>query len=156
MKATWAGILLLTVGCSADRSGPSGPTTTADGLVLRVAASPAAIVPGQSLTVAVTLMNPTTSEVTLHFSDSCQLLYAIEDTSGATVSPSFACLTMLTTLSLPAGSTKEVTSVWDGRRELPSGGSAPVPAGSYRVYGVLGHGPTRSQAVTIMVRAGDR
>src|SRR5262245_48792081 len=151
MRATWVLALSLATGCTSSPNGPSAPTATPEGLILSVAATPAQLAPGRPLTIVVALANPTSNDVTLDFSDGCQLLYAVEDTSGRTVSPLFACVTMLTKLSVPSGSTKQTTATWDGRRELPSGGSEPVPAGTYRVYGVLGHGPIRSQPVTVVI-----
>ena len=95
------------VACGASPTGPSqqGP--------LRLTASiTRTVVPaGETATITFLLENLGSDAVTLHFSDSCQLMPYIASSFGLIVYPaggSWACATVLTSLTLPAGGTKTV------------------------------------------------
>jgi hypothetical protein len=138
---------LLSVASCNDASGPS--SAIIDNTLLRLSASASAnvIYPGSPVTLRATLKNEGSEPITLHFSDSCQILPYIRTGGGKSVIPSgggWGCLTVITQLSLAPGESrvheyvlKKTESALAGTRnaqmqfELPAGRyyfTAEVPA----------------------------
>jgi hypothetical protein len=146
-------VLPLAVACGHTTPAGPSPGITPEGLVLTALVVPDEILPGDEATILVSLTNPTSRTIALDFGSSCQLLYAVEDADGRPApveGGGFACLTVLTTLTLPPDETKEVTFRWSGQEYLsPPPRYQDLPPGVYRFYGVLANASVRSAPVTL-------
>ena len=130
-----------------------------DSLALSVAVSPAAIVPGDTARISVTVTNRTDRAIVIHFPDSCQLLYEVRDAAGrpAPDRGGFACFDAVTSLRLEPRASKSAEHRWTALEWTdPPSAYRPRPPGEYRVYGLLGlFGPllrTRPVTVTVLAR----
>jgi hypothetical protein len=137
-----AGIVVATGACS----GAIEPDATdrLGAIRLSVFSSSAEVVPGTPVTFQVSLVNEGSEATTLHFRDSCQIIPTIRNASGEIVVPfggSWACLTVVTQLTLLPGQPVVREYVWTGStafqsemplRSLPRGKyffTAEVPQG---------------------------
>ncbi len=150
----WPLLLLpFAVACGGDTPASPSPGVTPEGLVLTALVAPHEILPGSEATIVVSLTNPTPRSATLDFSSSCQLLYAVEDAAGRPApveGGGFACLTVLTTLTLGPGESKRVVFRWSGQEYLyPPPRYQDLPPGIYTFYAVLANSGVRSKPVTL-------
>ncbi|MFL5487518.1 MAG: BsuPI-related putative proteinase inhibitor [Gemmatimonadaceae bacterium] len=136
------GSLVIVAACG-ETTAPRSSVRVGD-IRLTVDASAPEVQRGSAVTLRVTLVNEGAQEMTLHFSDGCQIVSIIRDASGEIVVPfggSWACVAALTQLTLVPGQPVVRDFVWTGStafqseiplRPLPSGRyffSATVPAG---------------------------
>ena len=124
-----AGILIAAGACS-DSTAPESSARFGD-ILLSVSSSSREVVLGSPLTFHVELVNESSSAVTLHSGDSCQIVPTIKNALGQFVIPSGACLTVLTQLTLPPGQPVVMEYVWTGGTSFQPGAPPSVPAGSY-------------------------
>jgi hypothetical protein len=127
-----AGILIVAGACS-DSTAPSSSARFGD-IRLSVSSSSREVVRGSPLTFHVELVNESSSAVTLHFGDSCQIIPTIQNGLGQVVLPpggTWGCLTMLTELALVPGQPVVVEFVWTGANSFLPGAPPSLPAGSY-------------------------
>ena len=127
-----AGILVAAGACG-DSTAPTSSARFGD-IHLTVAASSREVLRGSPLTFHVELVNEGSSEATLHFKDSCQIVPTIRNALGEIVIPpggDQGCLTVLTQLTLPPGQPVVMEYVWTGGTVFQAGAPPSVPAGSY-------------------------
>jgi hypothetical protein len=80
----------------------------------------------------VELVNEGTEAVTLHFSDSCQIIPTIRNAVGQVVVGHWGCLAVLTQLTLLPGQSVVQDFVWAGSTEFQSREPSPaLPPGKY-------------------------
>ena len=109
-------------------------------------------------TLTFRLRNLTARTVSLTFGSSCQVLPYIEDVNDGVVYPhgGFFCLTVITTLTLPAfGETTMIQPFRGDTVHTPGSGTVLAP-GSYRAYAALDqnseHAELRSNAVAFTIQ----
>ncbi len=151
-----ASVLFAVASCN-DPAGPTSSTLIGDNLIrLTTSASAREITAGSPVTLRVSLTNEGAESVTLHFGSSCQILPYVRDARGAGVIPQqgdgYACLGILTHLTLAPGQSEVHEYVWTGStRFLRSMSSPPelplMPPGRYyftaEVSGYAGEVPGR-------------
>lgn len=125
-----AGMLVATGACS-ESTAPNA-SATFDGIRLTVSGSSAEVVRGSPVTFRIELVNEGTEAVTLHFSDSCQIVPTIRNAIGEILVGRWVCLTVFTELTLLPGQPVVQEFVWTGstefRSEMPL---RPLPPGKY-------------------------
>ena len=134
-RAVIAALCIVAFACR-EATTPNSNSVVGGNLVRLTAASSASeVARGDPVTFHVILTNEGSAPVTLHFSDSCQINPYIQDQSGKTVLPGgggWACLTVLTDLTLVPGKDISRDYIWTGstefRSEMPL---RPLPAGKY-------------------------
>ncbi len=101
MKIVFAVACVELVGCGGSPAGPSPQ----DSLRLTASITQSVIPAGQTATLTFRLQNLGSNPVTLHFSDSCQVLPYVSDTSGVVYpkGASWACGAVVTSLTLQPG-----------------------------------------------------
>ena len=129
-----AGVLVAAGACS-DSTAPTSSARFGD-IHLTVAASSREVLRGSLLTFHVELVNEGSSEATLHFKDSCQIVFTIQNALGEIVLPpggEQGCLTVLTQLTLLPGQPVVREYVWTAGSTTFYLGEPPplLPAGSY-------------------------
>ena len=129
-----AGILIAAGACS-DSTAPTSSARFGD-IHLTVAASSREVLRGSPLTFHVELVNEGSSEATLHFKDSCQIVPTIQNALGEIVIPpggDQGCLTVLTQLTLLPEQPFVRDYVWTAGSTGFQLGATPtlLPAGSY-------------------------
>ncbi len=118
-----AGILFAIGGCGDATAPISSSQVGANHLRLTVSASASEVTRGSPVNLHITLVNEGTQAVTLHFGDSCQINPYVRNATGEIVLPgggAWACLTVLTSLTLaPQGSVSR-DYVWRGSTDFAS------------------------------------
>jgi hypothetical protein len=146
MLRTLALPLLLTLAAAcADPSAVADRPVARDGLVLTLAASPAAAEPGDTVRLVARLANHNEHPVRLDFGSSCQMLVYVAGAEGKTVYPyggGWGCAAVLTHLELAPGETAEREFPWTGQSyaydaQRPGPVYSPLPAGSYLAHATL-------------------
>jgi len=130
-----AGMVVAIGGCGNATAPISNSRIGANHVRLTVSASASEVTRGSPVNLHVTLVNEGTQAVTLHFGDSCQINPYIQNMVGEVVLPgggAWACLTVLTSLTLaPQGSVSR-DFVWRGSTDFASEMPLrPLPAGMY-------------------------
>ncbi len=113
---------------------PAGPSPQ-ESLRLTASITQSVIANGQVATLTFRLQNLGPNTATLNFSDSCQVMPYIANTSGVVYPPrgSWVCATVLTSLTLqPGESQTRDLKVAAGMTSLDS--VAPLPSGDYSAY----------------------
>lgn len=133
---------MVVIGGCRDTTAPISSTQLgANQVRLTVSASAAEIVRGSPVNLHITLVNEGAQAVTLHFRDSCQINPYIRDDAGAIVLPGvggWACLTMLTNLTLAPAETVSRDYVWTGSSSFSTGEpSRALPPGKYLFSAVV-------------------
>lgn len=125
--------LIPLLGCGSPSEPEPGPLSVA------ISMSQSEVVPGDSMTVTVSATNVTDSSVAARGSSSCWLRFEVRDALGRYVAPQLFCTDDLAGGGvIPPGETRELSFAWTAEnRRLTTGDSVPLPAGSYRVHGVL-------------------
>jgi hypothetical protein len=123
--------LLLAVASCSDPTSPRSSVLIGDNLLrLTASASTREIEFGSPVTLRVSLTNEGAETVTLQFGSSCQILPYIHNAGGARVLPAaddgWACLGVLTQLSLDPGQSEVKEYVWKGSSKFRS--EPPLPA----------------------------
>jgi hypothetical protein len=141
-------LVALVTACSREHDLATDPAARLDGvndsLALTATVSPTEITPGDTAWVTVRLANRLGREVTLHFAYGCQILYYAEDAQGrdAMDHGGFLCTAAVSRMTLAAGERKERRFAWTAMEfTYPPIGYRPRPAGTYRIYGILGFPP---------------
>ena len=119
-------------------AGPTRPSTS-DSLQLTVSPAETLVGSGSMATFTMRLTNIGTQAITLTFPSSCQIVPHFTDRSGRDVVPvggGFACLTVLTSLTLaPGESTIRMVDVREG--DQPQSPYVVMPEGEYAIYATL-------------------
>jgi hypothetical protein len=128
------------------------PTDRVGAIRLSVSSSSAEVVRGSPVTFRVHLVNEGTEATTLHFGDSCQIIPTIRNASGEIVVPfggGWACLTVITRLTLLPGEPVIREFVWTGSTEFRSESPLrPLPPGEYFFTAEVPQGEATLRATT--------
>jgi hypothetical protein len=136
-----AGSLLVGIACADSTTEPSFRyVTERDGLRMEVAIDTRVIAVGDSAAITYTLRNLTADPVRLSFGSSCQITPFVETSRGAVEYPaggSWGCLTVLTSLDVPAQGVVTQRLVVQGVDDVPMGPGPWLRRGGYRTYALL-------------------
>lgn len=129
---------------------------SSNGIILLVAVSRQALLPGDTAHILATVRNTNSYPVTLNFGGGCQVLYYVENAQGEIVAPDgggWMCTTAASVLTIgPAESITRSFSWLPERTSLPNGHRAtpqPLPPGGYRLYATLDSDLVRLRTATI-------
>ena len=118
-----------------------------------VEVSQPSVTPGGTVDLTLSVTNHEPEQVTIWFSSTCQMLYAVQNGFGAQVSEDFACGAYGATLALLPGETREVATTWRASRYIYDvGADVPLPPGTYRVYAYLSEHGYVSEPAEVQVR----
>jgi len=138
----WTAVAVLAAfACSEPSSGPR--TLLRDtGVQTSASVSRTSIEPGQETELTVTLANPTSEPVTLHFGSGCQVVAYVTDHAGTVIAPAgggWVCVAVLTQLTLGPGETKTYTWGWAGGSDFASqlSQAGSEPPGNYYFYATM-------------------
>ena len=149
-----AAVLLLSLalaGCSNSMNEPVQPVQPEPAVVLTtVEAAPTVVAAGSTVQLTLSVSNRGGSPVTLHFADTCQLLYIVRDDGGVRVSGDFPCGAFPTDLTLQPNETVQKTFEWRTVRPQASG-SIPLSSGEYWVQSFLSEHGYESEPVSVRV-----
>jgi hypothetical protein len=113
------------------------PTDPVDRLRLELAVSRTEIIAGDSVRIAVRLINPTRDTVTVS-GNTCLLSFQVIDPEGETVTIPGGCADILMRFTIAPGDTLIRERMWASLRGPdPDNEIRPLAAGTYRVFGIL-------------------
>lgn len=118
-------LLPLAVACSASSTEPGS------GLETSVSLSSGIVTPGDTITVHLTLSNPTSHGIEVTTGNSCFVTFTVQPLGQAEVpADPRACATVITTIFLRPGERRRVAIEWD-----LTVANTPLPLGQYSIRG---------------------
>lgn len=106
-----------------------GPVSPATELETSVSLSEAVVTPGDSITVTLTLTNPTAGAIQVSGTSPCFLTFSVQPAGGAEVAADpRPCPAVITSATLQPGESRQASIRWG----LTAGGT-PLPLGQYTV-----------------------
>ena len=133
-----AALVAVLVDCSQD---PTIPKLAEQPIALTITMTSTTFRLGKVDTIRVTVKNSFSENARIFFNSSCQIVVTIRNSAGTAVVPGTGragCITVSSTLSIPANSSITQLFVWNGATEfIPPGSATPLVPGTYYVSATM-------------------
>ena len=119
-------------------------------IVSEVRVAPTEIRVDETMQIEVTVHNPTTLPIQVHFTSGCMVMFVVRDANGEPVTPQYVCTDNVPTLELAPGESLTNHFQWNGRVSGPF--SPAVAPGEYQVYGGFDPGVQRNVSEPVAIK----